>query len=227
MAKSKLGQLSRSAIIMEIGGFRPPEDPQTSWFGKVNLAAAGETWPLSGGKPMHALCQINLMELPSRPPHLDDLAMITVFIGPDELPVDQPNGENWCLRAYRDLGVLRPLEQMKTGSTIKALAMRPRVVEADFPCLDDVSELGIDADDDYPEKFPHVEGLKLGGWPTLVQSTISWAPWNDHPSNPEYVFQINSTEKGRWQWGDGGVGYFGRGTTDGTTNEWTISWQCY
>jgi uncharacterized protein YwqG len=40
------------------------------------------------------------------------------------------------------------------------------------------------------------------------------------------VFQIDTTEKGNWQWGDAGVGYFGRRTAAGHEDEWAISWQC-
>ncbi|HEX8776147.1 MAG TPA: hypothetical protein VF735_21435, partial [Pyrinomonadaceae bacterium] len=64
------------------------------------------------------------------------------------------------------------------------------------------------------------------GWPTLIQSEIYWAPWNKHPANPEYVFQINSEEKANWRWGDAGVGHFGRGTGV-AKNQWALSWQCY
>lgn len=28
-------------------------------------------------------------------------------------------------------------------------------------------------------------------------------------------------------WGDNGVGYFGRGTVEGRTDEWAFEWQCY
>lgn len=71
--------LRRRAIVLEIGGFRPPDDPLTSWFGRVNFAAEGEEWPLTDGRPMHALCQINQTELPFRPPRLNDVDFIAVF----------------------------------------------------------------------------------------------------------------------------------------------------
>lgn len=228
MNKSKLKQqLARRAVVMEIGGFRPPEDPAASWFGKVNLALPGQSWPLSEAQPMHALCQINLAELPFRPPQLDDLAMITVFIGPSELPIDEPNGRNWCLRAYKNLHELCPLLKPEARSPIKAFPLRPQVVEADFACLDDVSEMGIEVDDDeYIERFQNAGGFKLGGWPTLIQSPISWASGDGLPIDPQYVFQIDSCPKAQWQWGDGGVGYFGRGTAEDFKDEWTLSWQC-
>src|SRR5260370_41480975 len=101
--------IRRRAICLEIGGFRPPENATTSWFGRVGFALPGETWPCFDGKPMHALCQINLTELPFRPPRLEDLELITVFIGPDELPTDgaDANCYNWCLGGSR--GVERVL----------------------------------------------------------------------------------------------------------------------
>jgi hypothetical protein len=35
-------RLGRRATMMEIGGFRPPENPSASWFGRVNLALPEE-----------------------------------------------------------------------------------------------------------------------------------------------------------------------------------------
>lgn len=213
-------RLRRRAISLEIGGFRPPDSPAASWFGRVNLAGGGEVWPQCDGKPMHALCQINLTELPFRPPRLVDVDFITVFIGPDELPLDAANGSRWCLRAYPSLDQLVPVGRVNTGSRIKSLPMRPRIIEEDFPVWDDVAgELPADLADDYEDHFHNVGGFKLGGWPTLVQSEICWGSGAKHPAIPEYVFQIDSTEKGNWAWGDGGVGYFGRGTATGHENE--------
>jgi len=179
---------------------------------------------------MHALCQINLTELPFRPPRLVDLEFITVFIGPDELPIigENTNGTNWCLRAYPSIAPLRPLECLQTSSPIKPFPMRPKIVEEDYPCWEDVPcEIPTEIDDEYHDLFGNVSGFKMGGWPSLIQGEIHWASWRNHPISPEYVFQIDSTEKGNWMWGDGGVGYFGRGTVSGRENEWAIDWQCY
>lgn len=221
-------RIRRRAICMEIGGFRPPESPRTSWFGRVGFALPGESWPCSDGKPMHALCQVNLTELPFRPPRLEDLEFMTVFVGPDELPTNAPNGTNWCLRAYPSLGDLVPLAPVATGSPIKPFPMRPHVAEEDYPCWEDVAPLvPPEIVDGFHDMLPNVEGFKLGGWPTLVQGEIYWAPWQQHPISPEYVFQIDTTAKGHWQWGDRGVGYFGRGTVDGHRHEWALQWQCY
>lgn len=221
-------QLARPGIKFEIGGFKPSDDLRESWFGRVNVCAPGETWPEFDGRPMHALCQINVRNLLSRPNRLDDIDLIAVFIGPDELPIDTPNGESWHLRAYKDLEALVPLAQRDTNSQIKALPMRPSDFREDFPCWEDVPiPLPEDVAERYYDLFENLSGFKLGGWPTLIQSEIFWAPWNKHPASPEFVFQIDSTEKGNWMWGDNGVGYFGRGTTPGKEDEWALSWQCY
>lgn len=221
-------RLRRRAIVFDVGGFQPSEDPFGSWFGRINVCAAGESWPVMEGKPMHALCQINLTNLPFRPPRLDEVEMIAVFIGPDELPMHAPNGRNWCIRAYKQIADLMPLGHQDTGSIIKPFPMRPRVVENDFPCLEDIPlELSEEIADDYSDLFENISGLKLGGWPTLIQAEIYWSPWNKHPAAPEYVFQVDSEPKAHWSWGDGGVGYFGRGTANGKEDEWTCEWQCY
>ncbi len=221
---------ARRAVLLEIGGFRPPENPLSSWFGRVNVALPGEEWPETDGKPMHALCQINLTECPWLPPRCEGLEMITVFVGPDQLPVEGTNGSNWQLRAYSSLDSLVPLPMMTTESSIKPLPMRPVLIEHDYPCYDDVVEhLPEDVvdeldDDEFEEAFVSVAGFKLGGWPSLIQSEICWS---DSAIEPEFVFQIPTTEKGNWMWGDNGTAYIGRGTAPGHEQQWTVEWQCY
>ena len=88
-------KIKKKAIRMQIGGFRPPENQKASWFGKVSFCSEGESWPESNGKPMHALCQLNLTELPYRPNRLDDIDCINIFIGLTHLTDDTPTGEDW------------------------------------------------------------------------------------------------------------------------------------
>ncbi|HEV3415205.1 MAG TPA: DUF1963 domain-containing protein [Pirellulales bacterium] len=178
---------------------------------------------------MHALCQLNVTELPYRPPRLDDIEFITVFIGPNKIPSsDESNGTNWCLRAYRDLNMLVPLPPVSTGTWIEAFPMRPSAVDDDYPIHDDLPvAVPNEILGDYYDHFCNVNGFKLGGWPTLIQSEICWAPWNKHPIRPEYVFQIDSVAKAKWMWGANGVAYFGRGTTEEHLDEWAFAWQCF
>jgi uncharacterized protein YwqG len=220
-------QLRRKAVLLEIGGFKPVDDDKASWFGCVNFYSAGEDWPAFEGKPLHPLCQINLVEFPYRMKELEDIDFITVFIS-DDIPNDTPNGQGWCLRTYRSIDKLVPINKVATNSQIKSFQMRPKIIEEDYPCWEDIPiEIPEEIEENYYDIFSNVSGFKFGGWPTLIQSEIFWAPFNKHPIKPEFVFQIDSNEKANWFWGDNGAGYFARGTTPGKENEWAFSCQCY
>jgi uncharacterized protein YwqG len=218
--------VARKAIGMQVGGFRPTDDPKASWIGKVLLARSDEAWPHVNGKPMVPLCQINLNEFPFKPDLLSDLVLISIFINADEIPgEDDENGTSWCLRAYKTMDELELLPQIRTGSSIKPMQMIPRIIEQDFPHRDDCPiDIPAKLDDDYEERFLNAEGVKFGGWPTLIQGEVSWP---NYASDPTFVFQIDSVEKARWQWGDRGVGYFGRSVTGDGQGKWSFSWQCY
>ena len=77
----------RSASIAELGGFRPPNDPAASWFGR-GVCAPGEGLPEWQGKPMFPLIQIRTGELPYRPPELNDTALLVLFLNHDDIPFD-------------------------------------------------------------------------------------------------------------------------------------------
>ena len=218
-------QLKRKASLIRLDETVSFADVYASYFGVVRLAATNEGWPIHNGKPMTPLCQINCLELPFRPDSLADIALITTFIAADELPLDSPNGDGWALRVYKELNSLIQIEAPRYSDPVKPYPIRWEVTEYDYPCLDDVTiALPAEVEENYDELFINQNGSKVGGWPSLIQSEIYWAPWNKHDAKPEYVFQIDSEEKANWQWGDAGVGYFGRGTT---RDEWAFTWQCY
>lgn len=221
-------KIKKSAIRFQVGGFRPSESTTASWIGKVTVAKDGETWPESNGKPMIPICQLNLAELSKRPDNLKDIELITLFVDSENLPDDQPNGEGWLIRTYSNINELKEIEIPMVDFTIKPFQLKPENLEKDFPCFEDCpEEIPEGFDDNYYDLFPNQEGIKIAGWPTLVQSEIFWAPFNQHPAEPEFVFQIDSVEKANWCWGDNGVAYIGRGTKPDYKNEWTFSWQCY
>ncbi|WMT43292.1 DUF1963 domain-containing protein [Paenibacillus sp. D2_2] len=228
-------KIMRQATLLQIGGFRPSGELTSSIFGKVNVSLPNEEWPSSNNKPMIPLCQINIIQLPYIPVSLKDIEMITLFIDSNDLPDNNPNGQKWCLRAYKYIKDLVPIQSVPYESNIKVFEMKPTLIEEDYPCWDDfVEELSkenipvtVEINDFYNNHLNNVSGLKVGGWPTTIQSEIYWAPYNQHPVNPQFVFQIDSTDKGNWFWGDNGVGYIGRGTTIEGSNEWVIEWQCF
>lgn len=220
-------KIKRSAIKFQIGGFRPDTSLTASWFGKVLVGKSGEDWPTSKGKPMIPICQINLEEIPERPVNLSDIAFLTLFVDSEELPDDEPNGQNWLIRTYHHIDELVALEMPSINYPIKPFPLKAEKVD-DYPCWEDCPmDIPKAFEEDYYNLFPNQEGIKLGGWPTLIQSQIYWAPYNRHPAEPEYVLQIDSVEKANWYWGDSGIAYIGRGTKPETRNEWTFSWQCY
>jgi hypothetical protein len=220
-------KLRRKANRIVVGGFRPPDSPQASWFGRVRLASPDEEWPYHQTKPMLPLCQLNLTEMDYVPPSLSDLSLITVFISSVSLPIDTENGDGWRLRSYTSLEGLVEIEAPGHDRLIHPFPVRWELIEADYPSYEDIPcRLPGELLKDYSKLFPNHYSSKVGGWPYLIQSEIYWAPYNNHPANPEYVFQIGSEEKAHWQWGDSGIGYFGRGTGR-TRDVWALSWQCY
>ncbi|HEX9957160.1 MAG TPA: DUF1963 domain-containing protein, partial [Fibrella sp.] len=178
---------------------------------------------------MIPLCQINLTEFAIKPALVRDLALITLFIDARKLPVDgDDNGTTWCLRAYKTLEEVAPIIPINLTSSIKPFQMLPEVVDQDFPQYEDCPvPIPARFEEAYPTLFPNVDGIKVGGWPTLVQSEIQWNTTHSQTIEPSFAFQIDSVAKAGWQWGDRGVAYFGRGTTEGKSAEWTVAWQCF
>ncbi len=217
--------LARPATIFETGGFRPVDDPFASWIGKVQIGKREESWPISNGKAMIPLCQLNLSTVAFKPKILSDIAFITIFVDSERIASDdEANGTTWCLRAYKSLDGLVEIAQMGSSSRIKPFQLREIYEPEDFPCWEDVPfSLPSELDDEYYDLFENSPGHKIGGWPTLIQGEVYWAPWNRHPAKPEFAFQIDSDDKAHWQWGHAGVGYFGRGTTEGMKDEWCFS----
>jgi uncharacterized protein YwqG len=216
-------QISRAATLFEAGGFRPTDDIKASWIGKVTVGKAGEEWPTHRGTPLHPLCQINITQLPFVPDNLKELKFITVFFSEDHFEGYENDNNVVCVRTYTSLDELMSLTQPQMSKGIKPFQLRAALVEKDFPCFEDCPvDVPSKYEDDFSELFLNVPGIKIGGWPTLIQSEISW-PNKKATDDWEYAFQIDSTPKANLQWGDGGVAYFGRSCS---TGEWNFAWQC-
>lgn len=211
-------QLVRRASRAVLGGFRPPADPFTSWFGKVNVAASGEDWPTSAGRPMMPLCQFNMAEVPYVPESLRDVAFLTIFIDQDELPIETPNGDGWLLRAYPSLEGLVPIVPPADHGYLKPFPIRWELIEEDYPCWEDAQNtpLTAEVEEHYYDFFENQKGTKVGGWPSLVQAGLGMATTQEgldyravmegDTASPEYVLQIDTEPKALWAWGDAGFG---------------------
>jgi hypothetical protein len=227
-AFARLDRHVRPATAAQVGGFRPPTDPVASWFGGRFVGLPEDGWPRQGDEPMLPLIQVRVDELPYGPPALGGIALLAVFIGPRELPIDLPaaNGNRWVIRTYPTTDGLVPLAKPAgSAAALKPFPIRwgpptregPHreaawvLAEAEMAAFD---QLG-DADDLFNARYPACFGTKVGGWPTYAQSPID--------DDRDYVLQIGSEEKPGWMWGDNGYGHLRR-TADG---DWTLYWDCY
>ncbi|MDB5041189.1 MAG: hypothetical protein JWN27_1915 [Candidatus Eremiobacteraeota bacterium] len=230
-------RLAKPASLIEVGGTRQPADPTVSWFGAVHLGAAGEEWPRWQGVPMAPIAQLNVRDAPFVPTALDDVALLTVFAANVPLNGGEANGEGWLVRAYPALDDLVPLAmppeahvtltEIGCERPLKALPIRYSLLAADFPDWPDVPDdvaVSAEIEDEWEAHFVAHDGLKLGGWPALLQDRIFWAPFNEHPSNPEYVFQIAAVPQAGFELFGEGIWYFGRGTGD-ARDVWAFEYQ--
>lgn len=221
-------KIRKPAIKFQVGGFRPVEDLTASWIGNITVKGVNESWPEFKGQPMIPICQLNLSEFTNKPNNLKDIELLTLFLGANELPKDKPNGQGWLLRTYKDITKLEEIEKPNFDIPVKAFQLKPEPIANDFPCWEDCPiEVPQEFEESYYDLFPNQEGIKIGGWPTLVQSEIFWAPLNQHLAEPEFVLQVDSIEKANLYWGDNGVAYIGRGTKPESKDEWSFSWQSY
>lgn len=93
----------KEASVAQIGGFRPPEDRITSWFGGQGVGLKGEVRPTYKGEDMFCLLQVKVSELPVIPPELQKTEFLVVFTNREEIPFDNPHGEGWEIREYESL----------------------------------------------------------------------------------------------------------------------------
>jgi hypothetical protein len=194
---------TRKASIVQVGGFRPTLDPLATHFGLKPVGLPGEGWPESLGKPMMFVCQLNLTAAPVVPERLADIRLITFFVAPETAALNEENGGNWCLRAYRSLDGLTPVGARPDAPKIKK----------GFECS-------------WEESPANASRTKVGGRGSYIQSE-PWWDYRAHPSAPAYCLQINSEEKVGLGWGDSGTLYIARGTAAGCEDRWFLDIQFF
>jgi uncharacterized protein YwqG len=217
---------TRTASVVEVGGFRPSNDPAASNFGLTPLALPNEAWPEHEGRPLLFVCQLNLSAAPFVPELVRDVGLLTFFVKPDLGRLSQTNGADWQLRAYPAAEGLVPLpappNAPKAGRGFECCWQAC----ADQPVYDDPERVvppGFDPDDVH---LDNVRRTKVGGYASNIQSEPWWG-YRKHPAAPRYCLQINSEPKVGLVWGDSGTIYLARGTAVGFEREWFLDWQCY
>jgi uncharacterized protein YwqG len=217
---------TRKASILQVGGFRPSNNLSASNFGRKPLALPEESWPVSNGKPMLFVCQLNLTQAPSVPALLQNLKLITFFVAPEASPLQEENGKDWCLRAYKSLNDLGPLAMPADAPHLERGFEGRWEESADYPTGDDPELQVPDGFEQSDAEFENVRRTKVGGYPSHIQSDLWWDS-RVHPARPKFCLQIDSEQKVGLAWGDGGMVYLARGTAAGFENRWYLDWQCY
>jgi hypothetical protein len=165
---------------------------------------------------MAPLVQLDLREVPVVPEALAGIALITVFLATNDdqwaLP-DGPNDEDWLLRAYSGVDGLVAIDAPALHSALRPRALIWERVD-DYPGYEDLADL-VDADvlerllgEREPEEAigATVDGTKIGGWPSLIQSEISW-PGGEAAT---FALQVDSDGSVGLNLWDGGVLHVGR-----------------
>jgi hypothetical protein len=216
----------RKASVAKIGGFRPPEDPVSSWFGGRGVGLPGERLPRYGDREMFPLLQVRVDELPYVPEGLAGVRLFVVFQDREEIAFDKPHGEGWLIREYGSLEGLAPLPEPAEEAIVRPFPMRWELVEDEAPDWEDAQEL-VDINplvedsaafdqllEQFHDRYGNHPGTKVGGYPSTIQ----------HGAGTEgFVFQIGSEEKPRWVWVDDGVAHYHKSTE----GEWRFSCQFY
>ena len=214
----------REVCMLEVGGFRPSDDPKSSWFGNVLVAKEEEVWPEWKGKPLAPLVQFNLTEAKFVPERLRQFKLITVFIDEEDLPFDRPMGEGWLVRGYESFEGLVPLKRPIAEFEIKPFPIRWEAATKEGPDFSlagkftDLSEFDLfeETEEMYLKRYCSSERSKLGGYPATIQDELDFGMEN-------FVFQISTEEKAHFMWGDAGIGYFGLDKN----GQWLFEWQCF
>jgi hypothetical protein len=186
---------------------------------------------------MASLAQLNLTEAAFVPAELEGFALILFWISDDDDFLDSPsggrNGDGWAVRGYRSFDELRVIEG-RVMNGIRPRQLDWEVVE-DYPDWEDVAGGAVNVDRLqsllegriwYDVIGSATHGTKLGGWPSLIQGEIVWAPNNQHPATPVYCFQIDSEERVGLNLVDSGVIHVGVEIVDGAP-VWAAELQAY
>lgn len=219
LALEELRSKLRPASVAEVGGFRPPETPLTSWFMK-GVALIHEGLPMWAGKPMFPLLQIRIDELPVIPEQLKGIALLVLYHNMESHPFDRPHGEGWLIREYTGFDGLQLLPELST--LYRNFPIRWHKVDDDAPGWEDawdiIDLLAVNADASasyrFFGEFQRYAETKVGGYPSEIQHGVGIE---------DFVFQVGSEGKINWMWADNGIGYFHRSPG----GNWRFSCQFY
>ncbi|MCC6475184.1 MAG: DUF1963 domain-containing protein [Burkholderiales bacterium] len=215
-----LQKLFRRPGVAEIGGFRPPDDPSHSWFGRAVHHPKDEPI-LYQGKPLFPLIQIRCSDLPEVPDRLVGVALLVVYMNCKTIPFGLPHGEGWAIREYSSLEGLVPCPHQGPGH-LRAFPIKWHLGTPEGPGWESAWEIidmtPVNASKEHRDRFfefEHYSQTKVGGYPSEIQHGFERLE--------DFVFQIGSEPKPCWGWGDDGIATFSK-SSDGN---WHFECQMY
>ncbi|MBQ4524014.1 MAG: DUF1963 domain-containing protein [Lachnospiraceae bacterium] len=147
------------------------------------------------------------------PKELERIELITVFVSEDVFQHLGDVSDWFCIRTYDKLEELIPCDWEAGG--VKVFPLVPVLVTNDYPMLDDEMVISqeifdaiwaLDDDIDYYEDIfeENYDKHKIGGYPSFCQQPYRFEDYEGY----EYVFQISSDEKAKFNIVDDGNFYF-------------------
>jgi hypothetical protein len=196
MIQERMISLGREALLANDGA---PESAVLSSQGGVPLGLPGETWPALNGEPLFPILTIATRELPVIPAFLSGNEYWSFFIQRDQYEQSVSRG-SLVVRRYARLSELIPLPQ-PIEAPIERLGLSFSIV-TDYPSRIALGRILGDDDDheDLDEQYPCHAGIKLGGWPLLVQGIAFLAT-----AEPDFQIQLDVTDL--YMYADSGIGH--------------------
>lgn len=223
-------RLSRPATKLIPGGFRPTDEDDESWLGRVFLFRADEGVPLdAAGEQMLPCAQLHLPNFPGSSALLPGVRVLTLFMSRRFPEPFEPMGANWVIREYREGEQLMRKDLPVADSPLKAFALRGEYVERDCPLWDgggvplelerEVLKLEREGRiESYYDLTTHTYDHKIGGYPSFCQ------PGVEAGEGFEFVFQISSDPKINLNVVDSGSLMFWK---NAATGEWAFYYDFY
>ena len=220
-ARERIRAAARSALISK--DFESEDQPprHRSFYGGSFYGLPDETWPRFEGRPLLPWVYISRASLPDVPDRFRDFAGLAFYIDDQLFTGDYvaKEGSQLVVREYRSVDELVLLARPETLEDHPAYLLEWTKAD-DFPSLSHFySEFSEEVyqhfcDHDAAEGLANHSGIKIGGWPTLVQRNY------DTFDLDELKLQIDATEN--FMYADSGIVYVTR-LNDG---RWYFEFDC-
>ena len=219
--RERIRQAAKSALISKDSKSEEQPVQNRSFYGGRFYGLPSESWPMFQGRPLLPWVFISRDSLPKVPDCLRELAALAFYIDPKLSTGDcvAEEGSQLVVRQYRNAEDLVLLARPGTLEGHSPYLLEWKEVD-DFPSLSHFySDFPEEVyrhfcDHDMAESLANHSGIKIGGWPTLVQRGY------DTFDLDGFTLQIDMTEN--YMYADSGIAYVTR-LKDG---RWYFEFDC-